>query len=100
MGIDEPTTKPTCGTCGQETDPTDPPPTWSLDPATGRPVLSKPIRMDPETGAICWCPPKEAAAIDASQADETPCSTTTFNHTETVAAQQLPPPNRGEGANF
>lgn len=51
-------TKPTCGVCGAPFDANDPPPTWSLDPS-GRPVLNKPIRMDPETGAMCWCPEPE-----------------------------------------
>ena len=45
-----------CSVCGRElTEDFLHPPTWSLDPS-GRPVLNKPIRMDPETGAACWCP--------------------------------------------
>lgn len=46
---------PTCAVCGREvTDDWFNPPTFSLGP-DGRPVLSKPIRHDPDTGAICWC---------------------------------------------
>jgi len=53
--------EPTCGVCGRVL--TDEamrnPPTWRLEPVPGanavRPVLNKPIRMDPETGAVCWC---------------------------------------------
>lgn len=49
----------TCGVCGTPlTDDFFEPPTYRLEPdehGRMRPVLSKPIRMDPETGAVCWC---------------------------------------------
>lgn len=52
-----------CGVCGRPLTPDwlDPP-TWTLEavadkPGTMRPVLNKPIRVDPETGAVCWCTP-------------------------------------------
>lgn len=54
--------RPTCSVCGAPFDPTDPPPTWSyVEDEQGRlkPVLNKPIRMDSETGAVCWCPRPE-----------------------------------------
>jgi hypothetical protein len=51
----------TCGVCGSEitlSDLSDPPTfRYEPDPANPklvRPVLNKPIRMDPETGAVCW----------------------------------------------
>lgn len=55
---------PTCGVCGREVDPNDPPPTFTdiRIGTTGdgkrivQPTISKPIRMDPEMGAVCWCP--------------------------------------------
>lgn len=59
MSTDSTIEIPTCGVCGAKFDADDPPPTWSLGP-DGRPKLSKPVRMDPETGAMCWCT-KEAA---------------------------------------
>lgn len=53
---------PTCGVCGRPVDVADlAPPTVSMVEVPDhsglvvRPVLSKPIRMDPETGAVCWC---------------------------------------------
>lgn len=47
--------KPTCGVCGRAlTSDFSEPPTWQLD-ENGRPKLNKKIRMDPETGAVCWC---------------------------------------------
>lgn len=51
--------RPMCGVCGAPltADWMDPP-TFSLQevaPGVVRPVLSKPIRMDPESGAVCWC---------------------------------------------
>jgi hypothetical protein len=54
---------PTCGVCGAPFDASDPPPVVTLRPVPGkpgavRPVLDKPIRMDPATGAMCWCPPR------------------------------------------
>lgn len=52
-----------CGVCGSDMTPADflEPPTFRNEPdpdnpSVVRPVLSKPIRMDPETGAVCWCP--------------------------------------------
>lgn len=56
----------TCGVCGRPLTPEAlEPPTWRNEPVPGRPgvvrpVLSKPLRMDPETGAVCWCPTEEA----------------------------------------
>lgn len=50
----------TCGVCGAPlTADAMEPPTFRLVEEGGvtRPVLSKPIRMDPETGAVCWCSP-------------------------------------------
>jgi hypothetical protein len=41
------------------------PPTFSLQevgPGVVRPVLSKPIRVDPESGAVCWCAPRDDLA--------------------------------------
>lgn len=62
-------TTPTCGVCGSPLTPDwmdpptftlqpvpDHPATFTLHPGAVRPVLNKPIRMDPETGAVCWCP--------------------------------------------
>jgi len=52
---------PVCGVCGSPvTDDSFEPPTFSMvEVGAGvmRPVPSKPIRMDPETGAVCWCQP-------------------------------------------
>lgn len=51
-----------CGVCGAPIgDDFWDPPTFTNEPVPGRPgmvrpVLSKPIRLDPETGAMCWCP--------------------------------------------
>lgn len=60
----------TCGVCGQQRPINDPPPTFanikvgttSEGKPILRPVLDKPIRMDPETGAICWCPERRIGA--------------------------------------
>lgn len=59
--MNEPTTEPTCGVCGAPFDAADPPPVFTLravpgKPGVVRPVLDKPIRMDPASGAVCWCP--------------------------------------------
>lgn len=56
-------TKPICGVCGRESDDLHDPPTFTyVEDERGRlkPVLNKPIRMDPETGAVCWCSEAEA----------------------------------------
>lgn len=54
----------TCGVCGRLSRMDDPPPTFT-EAQVGttsdgkpivRPVLSRPVRMDPDTGAVCWCP--------------------------------------------
>ncbi len=51
----------TCGVCGRElTADALTPPTVRLEPVPGRPgvvrpVLSKAVRIDPDTGAVCWC---------------------------------------------
>lgn len=56
--------KPRCGVCGAAVSADFfEPPTFSMQevpgrPAAMRPVLNKPIRIDPETGAMCWCPPQ------------------------------------------
>ena len=59
----------TCGVCGRQLteDALFNPPTFTnVQVGTTpdgkpmvRPVLNKPIRMDPETGAVCWCPNDE-----------------------------------------
>lgn len=64
--------KPTCGVCGREiTEDFFEPPTFVLqrEPGTNRvrPVLPAPIRMDPETGAICWCPDTAAPGEDCER---------------------------------
>lgn len=64
LGVGDETAK--CGVCGQDRPLDDPPPTLTEvrvgttddGKAMVRPTLSKPIRTDPETGAICWCPTK------------------------------------------
>lgn len=54
--------EPTCGVCAQPlTSDWMDQPTFSFvevpgRPGAVRPVLNKPIRMDPDTGAVCWCP--------------------------------------------
>lgn len=48
-----------CAVCGQPIGSLEPP-TYRLvevEPGKVAPVLSKPIRMDPQTGAVCWCEP-------------------------------------------
>jgi hypothetical protein len=61
---DEPSGTPACGVCGAPlTADWWEPPTWSFvdvpdRPGVVRPVLDKPIRVDPESGAVCWCPPR------------------------------------------
>ena len=57
-------TGPICGVCGHESSIDDffKPPTVSTDPVTGRLGPSKPIRMDPKTGAVCWCRTDEPEA--------------------------------------
>lgn len=54
------TTNGTCGVCGQQlTGDWLTPPTFRLEKVGNvvRPVLNKQVRVDPETGAICWCDP-------------------------------------------
>lgn len=56
----------TCGVCGRALtidELKDPPRVRNVRIGTTpdgkpiiRPQLSKPLRMDPETGAVCWCP--------------------------------------------
>jgi hypothetical protein len=54
-----------CGVCGSEiAEDFFEPPTFTneeVGPGVVRPVLSKPMRIDPETGAICWCAAPNAA---------------------------------------
>jgi hypothetical protein len=57
-----------CGVCGNDVTLSDlgDPPAFRYEPDPGnprimRPVLSKPIRVDPETGAVCWCGPSAHA---------------------------------------
>lgn len=63
--MNKPNDQTTCGVCGQIRPDADPPPTFTEvqigTTSDGKPIvrprLNKPVRMDPETGAICWCPP-------------------------------------------
>lgn len=71
---------PTCAVCGSVFDPADPPPTFGLRPDPNRPgvvrpVLNKPIRMDPETGAVCWCPPTSTTGLHVVVSDAVPGDT-------------------------
>lgn len=59
----------TCGVCGRQLDDDaifDSPTVSNVQIGTTpdgkpivRPQLSKPLRMDPETGAVCWCPKEQ-----------------------------------------